>query len=119
SGPTRAIIGARRRQAVEQEDVGSGRCPALDANSDECPLSSSSSPPGSSLPVAPRTVPRRRPPSVEVDEPMVVRGPRQTETSKEGRMIKAVLTGAILLLVAVVVLQSLPDFQRYVQLRDM
>lgn len=34
-------------------------------------------------------------------------------------MIKGVLAGAVLLLVAVVVLQSLPDFQRYIQLRDM
>lgn len=34
-------------------------------------------------------------------------------------MIKGVFTGAVLLLVAYVVMQSVPDFQRYVQLRDM
>lgn len=33
--------------------------------------------------------------------------------------MKSLLAGAILLLLAVVVVQSLPDFQRYVQLRDM
>jgi hypothetical protein len=34
-------------------------------------------------------------------------------------MIKGVVTGALLLLVAFVVMQSVPDFQRYVKLRDM
>jgi hypothetical protein len=34
-------------------------------------------------------------------------------------MVKSLITGAVLLLVAFVVMQSLPDFQRYVQLRDM
>jgi hypothetical protein len=33
--------------------------------------------------------------------------------------MKGLIAGAVLLLVAVVVLQSLPDFQRYQQLRDM
>ena len=40
----------------------------------------------------------------------------------EGRRVpsmKGLIAGAVLLLVAVVVLQSLPDFQRYQQLRDM
>ena len=72
-----------------------------------------------SLAPAPRVLRRRRPLSLAINERMVVRGPCQTETRKEGRMIKGVLTGAVLLLLAVVVLQSLPDFQRYVQLRDM
>jgi hypothetical protein len=63
---------------------------------------------------------RRRPPFTDIDERKVVPGPCQTEkTRKEGRMLKGVLTGAVLLLVAVVILQSLPDFQRYIQLRDM
>lgn len=33
--------------------------------------------------------------------------------------MKGLVAGALLLLAAFVVLQSLPDFQRYVQLRDM
>jgi len=33
--------------------------------------------------------------------------------------MKSLIAGALLLLVAVVVMQSLPDFQRYQQLRDM
>jgi hypothetical protein len=33
--------------------------------------------------------------------------------------MKSLITGAVLLLVAVVVMTSLPDFQRYQQLRDM
>lgn len=33
--------------------------------------------------------------------------------------MKSLITGAVLLLVAAIVLQSLPDFQRYQQLRDM
>jgi hypothetical protein len=34
-------------------------------------------------------------------------------------MIKGLVAGAMLLLVVLVVMQSLPDFQRYQQLRDM
>jgi hypothetical protein len=34
-------------------------------------------------------------------------------------MIKGVVAGAVLLLVAFVVMNSVPDFQRYIQLRDM
>jgi hypothetical protein len=33
--------------------------------------------------------------------------------------MKSVLAAAALLLIVVVVMQSLPDYQRYVQLRDM
>jgi hypothetical protein len=33
--------------------------------------------------------------------------------------VKSLLAGAVLVLLAVVIVQSLPDFQRYVQLRDM
>ena len=33
--------------------------------------------------------------------------------------MKSLLAGAVLVLLAVVIVQSLPDFQRYVQLRDM
>jgi len=33
--------------------------------------------------------------------------------------VKTLIAGAVLLLLAAVVVQSLPDFQRYVQLRDM
>ena len=101
--------------------MGSGRCPALDAHSHECPLRSSSRPFSENfLPAVPQIVRRRRMPFIDDDERKVVRGPCQAERMrKEGRMIKGVLAGAVLLLVAVVILQSLPDFQRYVQLRDM
>lgn len=34
-------------------------------------------------------------------------------------MIKGVVAGAVLLLVAFVVMNSIPDFQRYVQMRDL
>jgi hypothetical protein len=40
-------------------------------------------------------------------------------SGKEVPSMKGLIAGAVLLLVAVVVLQSLPDFQRYQQLRDM
>ena len=33
--------------------------------------------------------------------------------------MKSLIAGAVLLLLAVIVMQSLPDFQRYQQLRDM
>jgi len=46
------------------------------------------------------------------------------EAHREGRgkevlSMKSLIAGAVLLLVAVIVMQSLPDFQRYQQLRDM